>query len=178
MLQYKVLLYFRLKSITFEEILIGLLECKTFLRVYYITKYYCTVSQAVAGGESEDGHCTLQAEGGAMEKAADTPPEAAPLSSGGVLPRTSKESTPGASSSKEGTHLHCRFTRTVDLTCMSPIHVLTAAFLLFYFILFSLYRLPINIPVPSVFRHEFLYPELAVCSCRIIDHHSVVPIQQ
>ncbi|XP_063858863.1 BRCA1-associated protein-like isoform X3 [Scylla paramamosain] len=59
------------------------------------------IAKAVAGSESEDEHCELQAEGGAMEKT-ETSPEAVPLSSGGVLPRTSKESTPGASSSKEG----------------------------------------------------------------------------
>lgn len=64
------------------------------------------VLQAVLEGESEDEHCELQAEGGAMEKA-ETSPEAVPLSTGGVLPRTSKESTPGASSSKEGTQSYC-----------------------------------------------------------------------
>ncbi|MPC22299.1 BRCA1-associated protein [Portunus trituberculatus] len=60
------------------------------------------IAEAVAGGESENKRCVLQAEGGVMEKT-ETSPETVPLSSGGVLPRTSKESTPGASSSKEGT---------------------------------------------------------------------------
>lgn len=60
-----------------------------------------TVLQAVALAESEEEQQELQAEGGTMEKA-ETTLDSVPLSSGGVLPRTSKESTPGASSSKEG----------------------------------------------------------------------------
>lgn len=63
-----------------------------------------TVPQAAALAESEEEHQELQAEGGMMEKT-ETTLDSVPLSSGGVLPRTSKESTPGASSSKEGKYL-------------------------------------------------------------------------
>ncbi|XP_050716995.1 BRCA1-associated protein-like isoform X1 [Eriocheir sinensis] len=64
--------------------------------VYYASR------GAAALAESEEEQQELQAEGGMMEKA-ETTLDSVPLSSGGVLPRTSKESTPGASSSKEGT---------------------------------------------------------------------------
>lgn len=60
------------------------------------------IAEAAALAESEEEQQELQAEGGMMEKA-ETTLDSVPLSSGGVLPRTSKESTPGASSSKEGT---------------------------------------------------------------------------
>ncbi|KAK3856559.1 hypothetical protein Pcinc_037118 [Petrolisthes cinctipes] len=63
--------------------------------------------EGIAEGNREDNplECdkVTQAEGGLMDKTAEVPSETNSVSSGGVLPRTSKESTPAASSSKEGT---------------------------------------------------------------------------
>lgn len=76
------------------------------------------VSQAAILADSEEEQQELQAEGGAMEKA-DTTLDPVPLSSGGVLPRTSKESTPGASSSKEGWYSLLNIYR-LPFTCLMP----------------------------------------------------------
>ncbi|XP_042241567.1 BRCA1-associated protein-like isoform X1 [Homarus americanus] len=64
------------------------------------------IIEALAAASSEDQEFDMdfQAKGGSTDIAgADTRAETGNLSSGGVLPRTSKESTPCASSSKEGT---------------------------------------------------------------------------
>ncbi|XP_045609379.1 BRCA1-associated protein isoform X2 [Procambarus clarkii] len=62
------------------------------------------IEAVAAAAGSEDFSMDHQAKGSSMENAGvDTRSETGNLSCGGVLPRTSKESTPCASSSKEGT---------------------------------------------------------------------------